>query len=421
MGEVMVAGIIKTKTEYKNFLNEAERLVSIDPEPNTADADRLDLITLLIEDFEKRTFTSLTIDTVDPIDALEFRMVEQGLRQKDLVPILGSRSRVSEVLGRKRPLTLQMIRALSTELGIPAELLIAEPSNNSNINTEEFTTADNVDWKKFPVKEMEKRGWFYFPKEDSYTLEEKVRRFFALLNTNNCLSALYRRTFRGEQVDERTYYSTLAWSARVLLKAKSIEDDEPLPKFDPSKITSEILKDLARLSWFEKGPKLAVEFLSKYGIVTIIEPRLPNALIDGAAMLTEQSRPVIGLTLRIDRVDYFWFTLLHEVAHIWKHLTTSEESFIDRIDKVKFEQTQVKEKEANRIARESFIRRAIWERSAAFLSPSKQNIQELADQLHIHPAIIVGRLQFESQRYEIFRELLGEGTVRKCFPEIIFP
>lgn len=418
MGEIMNARIIRSKTEYKEFLNKAERLVALDPEPNTADADQLDLITLLIEDFEKRTFTSLTIDPIDPIEALEFRMSEQGLRQKDLVPILGSRSRVSEVLARKRPLTLQMIRALSTELGIPAEVLIAEPYNA--VKSEESLPTEDIDWKKLPVKVMEKRGWFDFPKEDASTLEEKVHRFFALLNTNNRLPALYRRTFRGEEVDERTYYSTLAWSARVQLKAKSTEDEEPLPKFDPSKITLAILKDLARLSWFEQGPKLAIEFLSKYGIVTIIEPRLPNAIIDGAAMLTEQGRPVVGLTLRIDRVDYFWFTLLHEVAHIWKHLTTSEESFIDRIDKVKFEQTQVREKEANRIARDAFIPRAIWERSSTFLSPDKQNIQELADQLHIHPAIVAGRIQFESGRYESFREFLGEGTVRKCFPEAVF-
>jgi HTH-type transcriptional regulator/antitoxin HigA len=410
----MVMSIIKSESEYKALLNEAERLVALDPEPDTADADRLNLITLLIEDFEKRTFLQ---PGIDPIDAVEFRMAEQGLRQKDLVPILGSRSRVSEVLGRKRSLTLQMIRALSVGLGISAEILITESPNHEG--GEDLTSQETLEWNKFPLKEMEKRGWFDFPKEDSLTLEDKVRKFFALINTNNRLSVLYRRSFRGEQLDERTYYSTLAWSARVLMKAKTL-DEEPLPKFDVSKITPEILRDLARLSWFENGPKLALEFLSKYGIATIIEPRLPNTLIDGVAMLTEQGRPVIGLTLRIDRIDYFWFTLLHEVAHVWKHLTTSEEAFIDRIDKVKFEQTQTKEKEANRIARDSFIRRAVWERSPAHLSPDRQNIQELADQLHIHPAIIVGRIQFESGRYEIFREFLGEDSVRRCFPEVIF-
>jgi HTH-type transcriptional regulator/antitoxin HigA len=416
-GEDMSTRIIKSEGEYKAALNEAERLVARDPEPDTPDADRLDLITLLIEDFEKRTFSQ---PDIDPIDAIEFRMAMQGLRQKDLVPILGSRSRVSEVLGRKRSLTLQMIRSLSTGLGISAEVLIAETANaHTNGDDRDAAPQEGLDWNKFPVKEMEKRGWFNFPKEDALTLEEKVREFFALISNNNRLSALYRRSFRGEQSDERTYYSTLAWSARVLMKAKAIE--EPLPKFDPSRITSEILRDLARLSWFENGPKLALEFLSKYGIATVIEPRLPNALIDGAAMLTEQGHPVIGLTLRIDRVDYFWFTLLHEVAHVWKHLNTPDEAFIDRIDKVGFEQTQAKEKEANRIARDAFIRRAIWERSPAHLSPDRQNIQELADQLHIHPAIVVGRIQFESGRYESFREFLGEGSIRRCFPEVIFP
>lgn len=407
--------IIRSQIDYKVLLNEAESLISKDPEPGTELADRLDLITLLIEDYEKRTFKQMDID---PVDAIEFRMAEQGLRQKDLIPFLGSRSRVSEVLARKRPLTLQMIRSLSTGLGIPVDLLVAEPFIEET--KEEGLTASDVDWKKFPIKEMEKRGWFDFPKENLASLEDKVQRFFALLNTNNKLAALYRRTFRGEQVDEKTYYSTLAWSARVLLKAREVEAQESLPGFEVSKITPDLLKDLARLSWFDEGPRLATKFLAKYGIIVVVEPRLPNALIDGAAMLGENGRPVIGLTLRIDRIDYFWFTLLHEVAHVWKHLATPEESFVDRIDKVKSEQLQVKEKEANRIARDSFIKRAVWERSPAHLFPDRENIQELADQLHINPAIIVGRIQFEAGRYESFREFLGEGAVRKWFPEVVF-
>jgi len=116
--------VIRSEDDYHLVLQEAERLVARDPASGSRDAEKLELLTVLIEDYERRQFP---FDTPDPIDAIEFRMHEQGLRQKDLVSLIGSRSRVSEVLARKRPLTVPMIRALSTGLGIPLEALVAEP------------------------------------------------------------------------------------------------------------------------------------------------------------------------------------------------------------------------------------------------------------------------------------------------------
>lgn len=120
--------ILKNDIEHRSALKEAERLVALDPSSTTPDGERLALQALLIEDYEKRAYQ---FEALDPIEIIEFRMAEQGLRQKDLVPMLGSKSRVSEVLGGKRPLTVQMIRALSNGLGIPADALIGkDPSEN---------------------------------------------------------------------------------------------------------------------------------------------------------------------------------------------------------------------------------------------------------------------------------------------------
>jgi HTH-type transcriptional regulator/antitoxin HigA len=405
--------ILKTEIEHKTALQEAERLVALDPPTGTPDGERLALLALLIEDYEKRAYQ---FEALDPIEIIEFRMSEQGLRQKDLVPMLGSRSRVSEVLGGKRPLTVQMIRALSSGLGIPADALIgrdpSETSGKDEVNVEE------IDWKRFPYREMERRGWFTAAKISGSNAEEMVRSFLTQIVPSRQASVMFRRKFRGDRLDEKAYYSTLAWTARVLMRAKDVEAD--LPRFDPAKISADTLRDLARLSWFNNGPRLAVEFLSKCGIVVIVEPRLPNTVIDGAAMLSERGTPVIGLTLRIDRTDYFWFTLMHEVAHVWKHLNTPDEAFIDRIERIaSSEKSEQKENEANRIARDSFIRRAIWERSSARLAPSNQSIQELADSLHIHPAIVAGRIQFESGHYENFREFLEPGLIQHQFNEVL--
>jgi len=407
----MELSVIKTYDQYKTVLHSAELLVSLDPATGTREADRLELLTVLVEDFERRHFA---LDTPDPIDAIEFRMTEQGLRQKDLVPLLGSRSRVSEVLARKRPLTVQMIRGLNAGLGIPVEVLVGEAKSKS-LNS--YDTKE-LDLAKFPIREMEKRGWFHSLKIKVQTSgEERVKAFLAQLGGGAPAHALYRRTFRGDEVSSKSYYSVLAWTARVLIRAKDFEASV-LGKYEPDRISPTLLRELAQLSWFDQGPLLAQQLLAKCGIILLIEPRLPNTLIDGAALLTEKGTPVIALTIRYDRIDYFWYTLLHELVHVWKHLNVVEEAFIDRVENMGA--TNTIEKEANRFARDALIPRALWRRSQAFLSPTRESIQELADDIHVHPAVVVGRLQYETGRYESFRELLGQGGIRKLYPDLTF-
>jgi HTH-type transcriptional regulator/antitoxin HigA len=116
--------IIKTEREYRAYLAEVGRLAAKDPAPGTPDGNRLELLAKLVEDYEKARFQ---FRRPGPIEAIRFRMEEQGLRQRDLAPLLGGRNRASEVLAGKRPLTLPAIRALSDALDIPASLLVQEP------------------------------------------------------------------------------------------------------------------------------------------------------------------------------------------------------------------------------------------------------------------------------------------------------
>ena len=116
--------VIKTKQQYRRYLEEVDRLVALDPDPRTAEGARLELLAKLVEDYEKEHFK---FGKPDPVEAILFRMEQQGLRQTDLAAIVGGKNRASEILSRKRPLTLAMIRALHEKLGIPSELLIQEP------------------------------------------------------------------------------------------------------------------------------------------------------------------------------------------------------------------------------------------------------------------------------------------------------
>lgn len=117
--------IIKTDEQHRQYLEEARRLAKGDPAADSIAGARLELIAKLIDDYEKERFK---FRKPGPIEAIVFRMQEQGLRQADIAAIVGGKNRASEILSGKRPLTLSMVRALHEKLGIPSELLIREPA-----------------------------------------------------------------------------------------------------------------------------------------------------------------------------------------------------------------------------------------------------------------------------------------------------
>ncbi|MBW4482360.1 MAG: transcriptional regulator [Tildeniella torsiva UHER 1998/13D] len=110
---------IKTEADYQNALQEIELL--FDAAPGTAESDRLEVLSTLVDAYEKVHFP---IELPDPIEAIHYYMEARGWSPQDLEPCLGSRVGVAEVLSRQRFLTLEMIRKLNQELGVPAEILI---------------------------------------------------------------------------------------------------------------------------------------------------------------------------------------------------------------------------------------------------------------------------------------------------------
>ena len=113
---------IRTETDHQAALREISALMESDPDLGTPEGDRLYILATLVQAFEAR---HMPITAPDPVEAIKFRMEQSGLSVKDLEPIIGKSNRVYEVLNRKRPLTLAMIRRLHQSLGIPAEVLIA--------------------------------------------------------------------------------------------------------------------------------------------------------------------------------------------------------------------------------------------------------------------------------------------------------
>ena len=113
--------LIKTEADYQQALQRLETI--FDAEPGSTDGDELEVLSFLIDTYEKEHFP---IEAPDPIEALKFRMEQLGIKQKDLAEVLGFKSRVSEILSKKRKLTLDMIRNLHKKLNIPTNVLIQE-------------------------------------------------------------------------------------------------------------------------------------------------------------------------------------------------------------------------------------------------------------------------------------------------------
>ncbi|MBU1054588.1 MAG: transcriptional regulator [Proteobacteria bacterium] len=402
----MINRLIKNKKDYNAALSRIEQLM--DAKSGTAEMDELELLTALVEMYEEQNFP---ISHPDPIDAIKFRMDQLGLGQKDMVPFIGTKSKVSEVLNSKRSLTLAMMRSLSKGLGISAEVLLKEPGSDFPDKIQ------NMEWSRFPVIEMAKRCWI--PKVDDIQAkaEELLRGFIEQAGGLETVpQACFRQGKKGRYNSKMDLFALTAWCIRVqsLARGNSLKT-----KYVKGSINLTTLQEVARLSYFENGPLLAREYLEKHGIHLVVVSHLPKTYLDGAAILLPDGSPVVGLTLRYDRIDNFWFCLLHELAHVSKHLSASDRLIIDDLDlRGQHVGTEdVIEKEADEMARNGLIPKRIWDKKPISAKASITEVCTLAEKLKVHPAVIVGRIRFEQSNYKLLSRHVGNKQIRKHFPE----
>ena len=402
----MISRLIKNEKDYDTALSRIDQLM--DAKSGTAEMDELELLTALVEMYEERHFP---ISPPDPIDAIKFRMEQIGLVQKDMVPYIGTKSKVSEVLNGKRPLTLSMMRSLNKNLGISAEVLLKEPGADFPNQIQE------MEWSRFPLLEMAKRNWIPMVDDIKEKAEELIRDFIEQAGGLDTVpKPCFRQGKNGRYNPKMDLFSLTAWCIRV----QSVARKNPLKtKYVKNSIKLGTMQEVARLSYFDNGPLLAKEYLEKHGVHLIVVPHLPKTYLDGAAILLPDGTPVIGLTLRYDRIDYFWFCLLHELAHVSKHLSTSDRLIIDDLDLrgKKVEKEDIIEKEADEMTRNGLIPKRIWDKNPISGKASTAEIYALAEKLKIHPAIIAGRIRFEQNNYRLLSRHVGNKKIRKHFAD----
>ena len=395
-----VVKVIKTEQEHKQALERLMVLMDSEPEANSNDENELEVLSVLIEQYESENFAS---DLPSPVEAIKFRMDQQGLTQKDLIPYFGSASKVSEVLNGKRTLSLAMIRNLHHELDISAEILIQNP-----ILAREFIQeVPGVSWQQFPLKSMQENGYFEGQalglRELKTYAEEKVRSFFDGYQNSFDLQPAFLRSAvnlanNAKQINELALW---AWQVKILTVA---ENEKPDAAYQPGTVTVDLMRQLAQLSWSSHGPNIAKEFLSKHGIHLIIEPHLDQTYLDGAVCISQKGNPVIALTLRHDRLDNFWFTLMHELAHIALHLDGSSDWFVDDLDR---ESEDPREDEANQMARDVLIAQKDWTLDA---TATTKEMSTFAQEKSISPSIVYGRFAREFNAWRKVSRLIPKAS-----------
>jgi len=333
------------------------------------------------------------------------RMSQTDLAEKlNMKPQQVQRYEATDYMGANLARLVEVSRAL----GVKASGTFEGSKQSGSIFF--WRNSEEIVWAQFPYKEMMKRKWFTVPRNANPV--DCAKHYFLQAAGPQFATALHRKKMHSGNVPND--YALLAWQARILERARNSAAHGELTEFD---LNDSWLNELAILTKCKDGPFRAKQLLAAKGIVLIVERHLPGSYLDGAAMLGNEGRPVIGLTLRYDRLDNFWFVLLHELGHVFLHLFDGLR--YDFFDEEGTSDNDSIEMEADKFALEVLIPEALWDQCLSRFAISEEAVRIDADRLGIDPSIVAGRIRKERSDYTILNNLIGQGQVRSQFEEAV--
>ena len=335
--------------------------------------------------------------------------IASGMSQTDLANALGlkpqqiQRYEASDYMGA----SLAKLIEISRLLGVHIEELFATDHDVCG-SVFSWKTVEDIVWRQFPVKDMIKRKWFTVPRGANPV--ETVREYFLSAAGPEFATVFHRKKMHSGTVPNE--YALLAWQARVLDRARESISRQEISAFE---LDDAWIGDLVALTRRRDGPRRACRLLADNGIVLITEEHLPGTYLDGAAMTDSTGRPIVGLTLRYDRLDNFWFVLLHELGHVFLHLMHG--LHYDFFDEEGTQESDRVEAEADRFALEALIPSDAWDQCLSRFALSEEAVRMDAQRLGIDPSIIAGRIRKEQGNYTILSSLVGQDVVAPQFEE----
>jgi HTH-type transcriptional regulator/antitoxin HigA len=336
---------------------------------------------------------------------IAFGMSQTDLAQKlNMKPQQVQRYEATNYMGASLARLIEVSRAL----GVKASGTFEGPTQAGG-SVFAWGNADDIVWGQLPYKEMIKRKWFEVPRDGNPI--EKVKKYFLDTAGPQFATAFHRKKMRSGNVPNE--YALLAWQARVLERARDKIEEGTLGAFT---LDAQWLPELVRLTKRKDGPRRARDLLAEKGIVLVVERHLPGSYLDGAAMLANDETPVVGLTLRHDRLDNFWFVLMHELGHVFRHLFDSLR--FDFFDEESASDSDTIEAEADKLALDTLIPEELWDQCLSRFALSEEAVRIDAETIGIAPSIIAGRIRKERGNYTILHDLVGQNQVRSQFDEV---
>jgi HTH-type transcriptional regulator/antitoxin HigA len=334
-----------------------------------------------------------------PGDVIKRLMVERGWSQIELSYVLGvTPGTISQIINSKRPITPEMAKLFGVAFNKPAEYFAEiqarwDLQNAADPSDEVRERASGQ--SNYPVRAMIKRGWIDDPgrKDGTYGA---LCRFFGV----NSLDGVLDIAFSARKTDSaETTGSQLAWLYRV----RAIAREMPTPAYSKAKLENAI----ARMSLLRTEPEEARHVATLFhdaGVRFVIVEGLPGGRIDGVCTWLDEKSPVIGMSLRFDRIDNFWFVLRHECAHVF-HRHGNGKSIIDTdlapMDQELNNDEIIADLEAAEFCVPSEKMRSFFLRKNPFFSDV--DVRAFAKINNVHPGLVVGQLQHMAKKFHLLR------------------
>jgi HTH-type transcriptional regulator/antitoxin HigA len=337
-----------------------------------------------------------------PGHAVRAAMESLGWTQADLAYVLGTTTAaVNQILSDKRAISHNMAKALAVALEISPEELVRlqaewEISRAQEPDPQVATRARIL--ARYPLREMARRGWID-PEHRTKSIETQICNFFGVKSLDDVPYLAHA----AKRSDDNISAEQLAWLFRV----RHIASEMVCPAYDRSRLLRAI-GSLSELRLDAESVRHVPKLMNDAGVRFVIVECLPNSRIDGVCFWIDDNNPVIGLSIRYDRIDNFWFVLRHECAHVLHgHGKTS--AIIDSdLDGDLSAVVQTEEIVANREAADFCVpiekMNSFVERKRPFFS--ERDVLAFAKIHKVHPGIVVGQIQRATNRYDLLRKHL---------------
>ncbi len=344
-------------------------------------------------------------DDVAPGDRIRAELQKKGWSQEDLAAMMGrTTTRVSQIVTGKQELSPEIAVGLESVFGVPAEewLRLEAAYRLSRVDCDSDPIRQRARlFALGPVKEMQKRGWI--KQTDSIAeIEQELLGFYGInsIEDEPTFSAAMRKSNPTVELTP----AQKSWVARI----RQIASAHRVAAYDESKLPS-CMKELRKLASYSAGVGKVPALLAKHGIRFVVVEPLTGGKVDGVATWLDEESPVIGMAVRFDRLDSFWFTLGHEMVHVKYRDVVPVDSDVAMTEEPPF------------AVKPPVERRADEESAALYISPSelksfidrvgpmysKDRINQFANRIKIHPGIIVGQLQHRGEiGYSANKEML---------------